>query len=434
MIFGTAFEVYMANDNKKMDRKISTTQIRRRRAAQIAKIALPAVGAGLLLWWGFAAFGTKKVAAADLRFSQVSTGSIEASVSATGRVVPAFEEVINSPVSSRILEVCHHVGDVVEAGTPLLVLDLQKARDAASERADHLTMKRLELEQQAAGDNTALSDLEMQIKVGAMRVMRLEAELANERYLDSIGSGTTDKVREADFALRSARLEQEQLRRRLTDERATRKAAAAVKQLEIDILAKEAALADRTLGEAEIRAPRRATITQIADTRGAMVNEGQQVATIADLGHYKVEGQTSDTYVRVLVPGARAKVRVGGTLMEGRVSAVVPTSQSGMISFTVSLDNDSTTALRAGLRPDVYVSDGIVDSSLRIANDSFYRGEGNYSLFVRSADGATLERRQVMLGAASPEHVQVISGLHEGEQVVVSDMKRFDDKTKLTIK
>jgi len=48
--------------------------------------------------------------------------------------------------------------------------------------------------------------------VGDMKVRRLEAELRNERYLDSIGSGTTDKVREAEFALQSERLQQEQLR------------------------------------------------------------------------------------------------------------------------------------------------------------------------------------------------------------------------------
>ena len=41
----------------------------------------------------------------DIVFSQVSTGTIEVSVSASGKVVPAFEEIINSPINTRILEV-----------------------------------------------------------------------------------------------------------------------------------------------------------------------------------------------------------------------------------------------------------------------------------------------------------------------------------------
>ena len=45
------------------------------------------------------------VEAKDLVFSTVDKGVIEVSVSASGKVVPAFEEIINSPINSRILEV-----------------------------------------------------------------------------------------------------------------------------------------------------------------------------------------------------------------------------------------------------------------------------------------------------------------------------------------
>lgn len=41
----------------------------------------------------------------DLVFSKVDNGTIEVSVSASGKVVPAFEEIINSPINTRILEV-----------------------------------------------------------------------------------------------------------------------------------------------------------------------------------------------------------------------------------------------------------------------------------------------------------------------------------------
>ena len=45
------------------------------------------------------------VEAKDLVFSTVDKGVIEVSVSASGKVVPAFEEIINSPINSRIIEV-----------------------------------------------------------------------------------------------------------------------------------------------------------------------------------------------------------------------------------------------------------------------------------------------------------------------------------------
>ena len=68
------------------------------------------------------------VEAKDLVFSTVDTGVIEVSVSASGKVVPAFEEIINSPINSRILEVYKKGGDSVDVGTPILKLDLQNIK------------------------------------------------------------------------------------------------------------------------------------------------------------------------------------------------------------------------------------------------------------------------------------------------------------------
>ena len=47
------------------------------------------------------------VEAKDLVFSTVDKGVIEVSVSASGKVVPAFEEIINSPINSRIIAVSY---------------------------------------------------------------------------------------------------------------------------------------------------------------------------------------------------------------------------------------------------------------------------------------------------------------------------------------
>ena len=174
-----------------MDKEIPKTEQRRESFRRIARVAVPTLIVGGALLWFLLAAGSRSVKASQLRFSEAEIGDIDATVSASGRIAPAFEEIINSPVTSRILEVRHRAGDIVDAGTPLLVLDLHAARVSAEKQSDQLNMKRLELKQQLANDNTALSALEMQLKVGDMKVHRLEAELNNERYLDSIGSGTT---------------------------------------------------------------------------------------------------------------------------------------------------------------------------------------------------------------------------------------------------
>ena len=155
----------------------------------------------------------------DLVFSTVDQGTIEVSVSASGKVVPAFEEIINSPINTRILEVYKKGGDSVDVGTPILKLDLQSAETEYKKQLDEEQMKRYQLEQLEVNNSTYLSDLEMQVKVSEMKLNRMEVELRNERYLDSLGSGTTDRVHQAELNFKTGKLELEQLRQQLANER-----------------------------------------------------------------------------------------------------------------------------------------------------------------------------------------------------------------------
>lgn len=127
----------------------------------------------------------------DLVFSTVDKGVIEVSVSASGKVVPAFEEIINSPINSRILEIYKKGGDSVEIGTPILKLDLQSTETQYQKLLDEEQMRRYKLDQLRVNSQTKLSDMAMQIKVSAMKLSRMKVELRNEHYLDSLGAGTT---------------------------------------------------------------------------------------------------------------------------------------------------------------------------------------------------------------------------------------------------
>ena len=77
----------------------------------------------------------------DVVFSTVDRGTIEVSVSASGKVVPAFEEIMTSPISTRILEVYKKGGDSVDVGTPILKLDLQSAETEYKKQLDEEQMR-----------------------------------------------------------------------------------------------------------------------------------------------------------------------------------------------------------------------------------------------------------------------------------------------------
>lgn len=369
----------------------------------------------------------------DLVFSKVDNGTIEVSVSASGKVVPAFEEIINSPINTRIVEVYRKGGDSVDVGTPILKLDLQSTETEYKKLLDEEQMKRYQLEQLKVNNNTYLSDLSMQVKISAMKLNRMEVELRNERYLDSLGSGTTDKVRQAELNFNTGKLELEQLRQQYANESKVKEADLKVKELEFNIFSKSLAEMKRTLDDAQIRSPRKAILTYINNQVGAQVAEGSQVAIISDLSHFKVEGEIADTYGDRVAAGGRAIVKIGNEKLEGTVSSVTPLSKNGVISFIVQLNEDNNKRLRSGLKTDVYVMNAVKEGVLRLANASYYVGRGEYELFVQDSKDEIVKRK-VQLGDSNFEYVEVVSGLKPGDKVVVSDMSSYKNKNKLKLK
>ena len=367
----------------------------------------------------------------NMQLSTVDTGTIEVSVSASGKVVPAFEEIINTPIESRIVEVYKKAGDSVDVDTPLLRLDLQSIENDYRKMLDELQMRQYRIEQQHVKNSSALSDMEMQLKVNDMQIDKMEVELRNERYLDSIGAGTTDKVREVELSYNVAKLQQEQSNKKFENDKRVTASELKVQELELEIFRKSLAETRRILDDAQIRSPRKATLTYINNQVGVRVPQGTQVAIISDLSHFRVDGEIADSYGDRISTGNKTVVRIGRDELTGMVSSVTPLSKNGIIQFTVQLDDDDNSRLRSGLKTDVYVMNAIKQDVMRIANGPYYSGQGSYELFVM--DGSTLVKRKVQLGESNYEYVEVISGLLPNDRVVVSDMSQYRNKSKLKV-
>ena len=395
-----------------MDREISKEVQRKEQRKQFIRIGT-AVGGFIVLIVVVISMLQTSLKRKDLNISTVDKGVIEVSVSASGKVIPAFEEIINSPINSRIVEVYKRGGDSVDVGTPILKLDLQSAETEYNKQLDEEQMKSLQLEQQRVTNHNKLSEMEMNLKVSRMELDRKAVELRNERYLDSLGAGTTDKVRQVELDYNVSILNLK------------------VKELELNIFRKSLAETRRTLEDAQIRSPRKAILTYVNNEIGSQIGQGAKVAIVSDLSHFKIEGEIADTYGDRIAAGSKAVIKIGSEKLDGTVSDVTPLSKNGVISFTVQLEEDNHKRLRSGLKTDVYVMNAVKDDVLRIANSSYYVGKGEYELFV--VNGNQLLKRKVQLGDSNFEYVEVVSGLQEGDQVIVSDMNAYKDKNKLKI-
>lgn len=414
-----------------MDRVIAPEERRKALIKKWAKggIAIVAVAAVVAVAASLMKPALKR---SSLRIGVADRGTIETTIQGTGRVAPAFEQIINSPIASRIVEVYCKEGDSVEAGTPLLRLDLQSAETELRTLADERRRKTCEMQQTRLNNSTAIADLEMQVKVKEMDVARLKSEAVNERRLDSIGSGTGDRVRQAEFAYETGCLELSQLRQQLTSSRQIKAAELEMKRLELDIFDKNMAEKRRTFDDASLRSPRAATLTFITDQIGRQVAQGEKVAVISDLSHFKVTGEIADNYADRVAIGSRVIVRSGKTSLTGKITRLTPQSRNGVMEFSVTLDDDDNPRLRSGLKTEVHVLCDIRDNVVRIPTGPYFKGPGIYDMFVVS--GHELQHRKVQLGDSNYDFIEAVSGIEPGDSVVISDLNDFKKHSTINLK
>ena len=415
-----------------MDREITKKEKREiafKKWIKIASIIIVIVIAFVVIL----SFIGEKMDESTLKISTADEGVIESCVIGTGKIVPLYEQAIVSPVATRILEVYRNEGDTVVAGESLLRLDLQSTETELRRLSDEVEMRRNDMEQARLNDATYLTDLEMKLKTKEMAVSHLKAEVANERRLDSIGSGTGDRIREAELAYATGQLELEQLRMQLKNGRKSHSAALRSKELEGEISRRNLMDMERTMEDARVKAPREGTITYLNKSLGTSIGAGEKLAVISDLRHFKIEGEIPEANSGKLALGSAVNVRINRNTVKGHIAHVSPQSQNGMIQFTVLLDNDNDAILRSGLRTELNVIYDVHDGVTIIPNGTYFEGAGSYQLFVKTADGE-LERRSVALGDSNFDFVEVKSGIAPGEEVVVSDMSNYKSRRKLKLK
>lgn len=404
-----------------MDRKISDeekSRMRRRqwlRAGVVAAVVAAAAATAV-------SFLGKTVDSNKLEIAEARRGSLESTVIASGKVVPAYEEIISSPIATRIVEVYCKAGDSVDAGTPLLRLDLQSAESEISRLRDSRQKQVLAVEQQKLNNATRLTQIEMEIKVKQMSVSQLKVEVANERRLDSIGSGTGDRVRQAELSYRTACIELEQLRSQLENERRALSASLSNQKLDLSIADRSLAEQLRTVEDARLKAPRSATLTYINNNIGSTVSPGERIAVLADLTDFKIDAEIAESNARYLTAGGKAAIKINDSIFSGTVMNVAPLSNGGAVTFSViPADERARRSMRPGLSVNVYVVRESKSDVVLIPMGRYYtNGPGGYDMYVEETDG-TLVRRKVELGGANYDWVEVVSGIAPGERVAVME-------------
>ncbi len=414
-----------------MDKQIDPKILRKERQVRYIKIAaiFAAVAIALI---AIGALLRPTIQSDELRFGKVARGEVILSITAQGSALPISEQVINSPITSNILEVYKRSGDSVVAGESIMKLDLQAVEAEFSRLSDEMSMKRIQFEQLILQNRSEISNMELNLEVQKIEQEQVVEELKNEIYLDSLGAGTPENVRKMNINVRLGDMKLKESQAQLENTRALKLADQKVKQLELNMLERDVEQKRQLIKEAQIISPKSSVLSFVNEQVGEQVSAGSKIAMLSDISAFKIAASISNSYADRIRTGGEVLVMAGKERLKGVISNINPIAQDNSIGFTVQLEDSRNKVLRSELACDVQIIESRIENTLFIPKAAYYIGEGYYKVFV--VEGDKLIGRNVQLGRSNFEQVQVISGLRVGEEVVVSEMSKYLNSDELKMR
>ena len=413
-----------------MDRPLDAAIVKRRmRRRVLLSVGMASLTTAVFAWGPGLLRPTFK--RSTLQLARVEAGPIEATLTATGIVVPEVERVLSTPVDARVLRILRRPGSAVEKGDPIVDLDLSAATLALEKLDQNLAIKRNQQAQARLGLEGRLATMEGQRQAKALAARSLEAQLQRRRELREQGLVSAEDLQQAELGAAQATIELHQMEAEAANARTLTRAQIEGLDLEIATLRKERVEAARLLSLGTARADRSGVVTWTLLEEGVAVRSGDTIARVADLGSFRVEAAVSDVHSKRLSVGLPVTVNVGDDRLHGVVSSVRPTIQNGALTFDVALQERSSPALRSNLRVDVLVVVGRRERALTLRRGPALEGEGEQQLFV--VQGGRAVRRPVRVGLTGFESCEIVDGLKEGDEVVLSDMRDYGHLSEVRI-
>ena len=363
---------------------------------------------------------------ASVWLDTVKRGPLVRQVKGTGSLVPESIRWLTADTAGRVERIHVKPGATVTAGTLLLELSnpdvqlqaLEAERQLASAEGDFLELREL-LQTQRLSQQATVAALTAEAADAARRAQASTALFQKAFVGDLETRQAQEKAQEAGqrLDLERQRLDvmSQSLRQRLASQ-----------QAQVERLEAVARFRRRQVESMKVHAGEDGVLQELPLELGQWVTPGVLLAKVVKPERLKAELRIAETQARDILPGLKAQVDTRNGVVEGTVARVAPAASQGTVRVEVSLPD----TLPRGARPDLTVEGTVelerLDDVLSVGRPAGAQAESTLALFRLLPGGDEAVRIPVRLGRGSVNEVEVVQGLSEGDQVVLSDMTAWD--------
>ena len=358
-----------------------------------------------------------------LRIAEVIRADLVRDVSLQGRVVAAVSPTLYAPAAGT-LSLRVEAGASVEVGEVLAVVDspeleneLKQAEASLEEQEVELERQRIE-SKQAALEKRKGADLADVALVAANREMR-RAEEAHKRGVIPVidFEKAKDDLRNAELSYEHAVADADLFDERLTFELRAKELSRNRQRLFVVEL-------QRQVEQLDIRSPVAGIVGDLLVEQRAAVSRDTPVMAVVDLSRFEIDAQIPESYADDLAIGMQAEIILGDQKYSGQLVAVSPEIIAGQVRSRIRFSGDMPPNIRQNQRLTTRVLLEERPSVLTLQRGQFLEtGGGRIAYVLRDDDIA--ERRQITIGGRSLSSVEILSGLSEGDRVIISSIDQF---------
>ncbi|MBL8297176.1 MAG: HlyD family efflux transporter periplasmic adaptor subunit [Rhodanobacteraceae bacterium] len=423
----------MIRDTSAQDRVMSTAAAPKKPYGKYAAVAAAVLLAGIWIVPGMSRMlgAGASYSAERLRFAEVKRGNLTRDISAQGRVVAAVSPTVYAP-NGGIVTLAVKAGDQVEKDQVLAeVVSPELANRLQQEQA---TLQSAELNAERTGIDNRKQQLTTQKALDQAEIDRQTAAREVERTQKAFQLGALpqldvlrakDSLQKAEVTLVHAQkdvaLERESLDFELRTARLTRDRQ---RLLVADL--------QRQVDELKLRSPVAGQVGQLLVQQKANVAANAAVLTVVDLSAMEVEVPVPETFARELAMGMPAQIQNGGQTLTGELSAVSPEVVDGQVTARVRFTGEQPAGLRQNQRLSTRILIDEHPGVLMVERGPFVDSGAGRVAYVVGNDGMA-ERRQIQVGATSLNAVEIVSGVKEGERLIISSLDEFKGAERIAL-
>ncbi len=372
------------------------------------------------------------VSRSELLISRVQRGDMEGSFSAEAVVTPVSRYQIQATNSGKIESILKQAGDFVQAGETIIVLgndDLQlnllAQETAVTEQINNLSNARILSNQSKQSQRLKLAEALNSLKrirrdFQSKSDLHARGFIPEEEFILSREEHDLAQIR-YDFLLEDARTDS------LFREQQLVQLEQSVAQLRLSLQQIRS-----RIGELRVKAPVGGQITEMDLNLGQIISTGAQIATIEDVSRYYLNARVDQFYLPRIKPGGSARIRLGQQEHLLSIHRIHPRLQGDKV--VLDIGGELPSELKSGQNLKVDIISESLDSVLYLPQGQYLVDGAGTWVFVVDDTGKRATKRQVKFGFRSLREVEIIEGLAEDEEVIISSYKDWLKKRFIKIK